>query len=500
MNGQLSEIPLIELIREISAKRISGRLLLEREKVKVAVYFRSGKVSFAASNLPNLRLGSYFVKQDLISEEDLFYLGKKTPDFDLARTLISENKVTAEQVSQLQSTQVRDILLVALLWTDGTWEFDDHAHLNEVISFDTDVISLLLETLRGLPASFITSRYRNSNELFSPVAAPPGGANLSPAEVFVMSRVESPITLNDLVIGSGLPEADVQRALYSLAIVGLIRRQNWKNAFREVTVEPEIEATPTPVVEPEPAIVENEEASIEIFLERIAHAATHYEVLNVAPKTSSADLKIAYYDLARNYHPDLFRNNAASSIARIESAFARITQAYDTLRDPTLRANYDSRLDSQARTAKLAQSAPKATSIHESTGAPTRVGPADESKETPEERAESLFKEGFAALELGQRNVALGLLGSAARAFPEEARYRAYYGRCLAMHESTRRLAETEIQTALKLDPNNSEYRLMLAELYRDLGFTVRARNEAERAVAADQNNRKARELLKTLS
>ena len=67
------------------------------------------------------------------------------------------------------------------------------------------------------------------------------------------------------------------------------------------------------------------------------------------------------------------------------------------------------------------------------------------------------------------------------------------------MHESTRRLAEAELQAAIKMDSNNAEYRLMLAELYRELGFTVRARGEAERAVAADNNNRKAREFLRSL-
>jgi len=101
---------------------------------------------------------------------------------------------------------------------------------------------------------------------------------------------------------------------------------------------------------------------------------------------------------------------------------------------------------------------------------------------------------------MGQRNVAMGLLASAARAVPTESRYRAYYGRVLALSVSTRRLAETELLAAIKLEPNNSEYRVMLAELYKELGFTVRARSEAERAVASDQNNRKARELLKTLS
>jgi Tfp pilus assembly protein PilF len=69
----------------------------------------------------------------------------------------------------------------------------------------------------------------------------------------------------------------------------------------------------------------------------------------------------------------------------------------------------------------------------------------------------------------------------------------------LAEHESTRRAAETELQAAIKFDPNNAEYRVLLAELYRDLGLKLRAKGEAERAVAADPNNQKARDLLRAL-
>ena len=82
---------------------------------------------------------------------------------------------------------------------------------------------------------------------------------------------------------------------------------------------------------------------------------------------------------------------------------------------------------------------------------------------------------------------------------PNEARYRAFYGRVLAEHEHTQRIAEAEFQAAVKLDPGNAEYRAMLAELYRDLGLMLRARGEAERALAADPNNRKAKDLLHTL-
>ena len=181
-------------------------------------------------------------------------------------------------------------------------------------------------------------------------------------------------------------------------------------------------------------------------------------------------------------------------LSRIESAFARITQAYDTLHDEGLRASYNSKLAARKKVEHLAESAPKAT---------TPVAQPDPIREeaavSAAERAEVQFKEGFAALELGQKKAALGLFAAAARAVPNEARYRAFYGQMLAANESTRRAAEAELQAAIKLDANNAEYRVMLAELYRDLGLKLRAKGEAERAVAADPNNRKARELLRAL-
>jgi tetratricopeptide (TPR) repeat protein len=183
----------------------------------------------------------------------------------------------------------------------------------------------------------------------------------------------------------------------------------------------------------------------------------------------------------------------------MESAFARITQAYDTLRDDGLRASYDAKLRARQKAQQLADAAPKpaATPV-----TPTSAKPETSVKDAAAslaERAEKQFKEGFAALELGERKAALGLFASAATAVPNEARYRAFYGQLLAEQEHTRRAAETELQAAVKLDPKNGEYRVILAALYRDLGLMLRARGEAERALEADPNNRRARDLLRAL-
>ncbi|MFN2513588.1 MAG: tetratricopeptide repeat protein, partial [Pyrinomonadaceae bacterium] len=106
---------------------------------------------------------------------------------------------------------------------------------------------------------------------------------------------------------------------------------------------------------------------------------------------------------------------------------------------------------------------------------------------------------GYAALQQGQAKFAVTRLAAAARAVPQEARYRAYYGSALAAGEDTRRLAEAELQSAIKLDPDNASYRIMLAELFFDLGFFKRAEGEIERALSLEPNNPAARKLVDKL-
>lgn len=412
MNGQLTERPLAEVIREISAKSLSGRLSVEQDRIKVAAYFYKGHFVFAASNLRDLRLRGYLVKTGVLSAPQLAGIAENLSDVELARTLCEVNLLTSAAVEQVQTRQISDILRFALLMTHGVWTFDERSLLNETVSLTVDVNALLSEAERRLASK----------------AEPSNPAPETPA--------------------SAAPD------------------------------------------------------SVEVFLDRLRRADTYYDLLGVDAGAPPDQLKSAYYDIARRYHPDRFRKTEPALIGQLESAFARITQAYDTLRDEGLRTNYDKKLQARRKAQQLADRAPKPATSVPVTPAPTAPAtdntPVDPGL-SPAQRAENDFKEGFAALEQGQRKVAAGLFASAVRLAPNEPRYRAYYGQILAAQENTRRAAEAELQAAIKLDPQNAEYRTMLAQLFRDLGFTIRARGEAERAVAADPNNRKARELLREL-
>jgi DnaJ-class molecular chaperone len=62
----------------------------------------------------------------------------------------------------------------------------------------------------------------------------------------------------------------------------------------------------------------------------------YYEVLGV-PKTASADeIKKAHRKLARQYHPDMNKNNTAAT-----EKFKEVQEAYDVLSDEAKRKNYD---------------------------------------------------------------------------------------------------------------------------------------------------------------
>ena len=62
----------------------------------------------------------------------------------------------------------------------------------------------------------------------------------------------------------------------------------------------------------------------------------YYEVLGVAKDASDADIKKAYRQLAKQYHPDLHPGDT-----ECEARFKEVAEAYAVLSDPDKRSKYD---------------------------------------------------------------------------------------------------------------------------------------------------------------
>ena len=81
----------------------------------------------------------------------------------------------------------------------------------------------------------------------------------------------------------------------------------------------------------------------------------YYKIMGVAPNASEQEIKTAYRRLARKYHPDL------SKEANAEERFKEMGEAYETLKDPKKRAEYDQFL-------KYSESNPKSQHSQEYSG------------------------------------------------------------------------------------------------------------------------------------
>jgi len=492
MEGQLSEHPLAELIREGINAKLSGALRLTRERVKVAIYLAEGAVIFAASNLRAHRLSETLKHDPSLKNLNLDSLPTTHSDDQLSAALVERGLLTSEALRGIRERQVAEVLRLALLWTNGTWKFDPRIRIAEDLRASVDVNRLLLECGRQLPASFVATRVNRTNGSFSRSSRDASAAPLLPAEAFVLSRVDAPLTLTELTALGGVSVAETYGASYALSLAGLLDRSNWPKAL---LIERAKASPPETGVERSGKSVdgtaEGEAGELNAFFARIDNAQDHYEVLDVGRLADADEIKRAYHLLARRFHPDRFHQREAELRQRIESAFAQIARAYETLSNGSLRAAYDGNLKSKSR----ATPAPKPAPITLDQDSQVKPAPTV-SKSTS---AESSFQRGLAAMQQNQRDLGLRLLAEASMLEPRAARYRAQYGYALIKEPGTRRIAETELQAAISLEPNNASYRVMLAELYKQLGLRRRAEGELERALVADPKNEAARTLLSNL-
>lgn len=73
----------------------------------------------------------------------------------------------------------------------------------------------------------------------------------------------------------------------------------------------------------------------------------YYDVLGVPPGAGADEIKRAYRQLARRYHPDISGDDRGT-------AFLEVARAYEVLRDPDRRRSYDAGLMSRGRADWLA--------------------------------------------------------------------------------------------------------------------------------------------------
>jgi len=500
--------PFAELVAEIAQWRLNGSLRLTDKEKKCVVYFRSGSIVFAASNARTSRLFDMLLQRGKIRKEQLAKAPNFSNDFEFAAFLQEKGLAKKEDCDILFAQQIEAIVVDLLSWTSGDWSFSSLVRIKDGLSYQIDATQLLVDYGRTLAAEKVLSRFRSLDDVFSGSEDVHAAVELKPEESLVLSRsYGAPLTINEIMRFAGVAQSTAAQLVYTLWLGGFLTRDGWQPAFPRQAVASmknakleltrEARSTGVSVSRHDEKAVKDEpkrpptaapsrpavpEIDIETYLKRVEGAVTHYDILGVDSKANAETIKTAYFSLARMFHPDRYHAEGGETLLRVQNAFTMLAQAHETLKSTESRDVYDYRMR-------------KELADRDKYGEQSTFGNAS----LQAEQASENFELGFKLLMEEEYEEASPLLARAVHYAPKQARYRAYYGKALSFDETKRHQAESEMQAALKLDPNNPTFRIMLAEFYIKENLLKRAEGELTRLLATFPSNREARELLDSL-
>lgn len=148
----------------------------------------------------------------------------------------------------------------------------------------------------------------------------------------------------------------------------------------------------------------------------------YYQLLHVKPSATRAEIREAYHQTSRTFHPDVNRHLDADAQNDCELISKRVTEAYCVLRDPRRRKVYDERLQADGKNQRMQLSEAQAEHVKKDT--------AERKGQTPQGR--QFYQKAMRELETGRVKEA-------------------------AQH----------LQMALTFEPGNTHFKDKLAELRR---------------------------------
>lgn len=530
MQGQLGEKLVPDLVRTIAQKGMSGLLRLTRGKTIKAIFFEAGAPKFAISNLATEQLDQRLIRENmatLLQIEAALQRAGKTPR--LAAALVEMGTLSEAEMRGMVRGQVMDIIVSVFEWVQGDYAFDERIRAAHDFTLDITAADAILEG----------ARLAAKNEQLAQQIAPSAGVlirghatgaqidlgKLMPVESYVLSRLESPTAVSDVGSLSGIADEDAHAAVCALVAAGFLKLLG--NA------------------EAEPEAVQANDEELERLREDVTRrlhffaTADFYDILGVTRNTKIAEIKASYYQLAKKYHPDRYRQPGQEELRqKLEALFSLITQAYETLSEPAPRGAYDERLKKPAAAfhttplrpigmpsaepkpaprptpkpvetatppvkARPSSDAVKPAPAPKKNGAPLPQPAAEMRKpEAPPSRnasmsatqmAEQYYNQGRALFDRKEYHSAVHLLREAVKLDASRASYHYHLGVALICNPRARREADDHLAKAAELEPYNAQVRVKLGLLYKEVGLPKKAESYFRAALQLDPENRAAR-------
>jgi tetratricopeptide (TPR) repeat protein len=529
------------LLRRAYVARQSGHLHVTLGDERRGLAVREGHIVHARSSVAGERLGNVLVRHGVVDEADC--------DRALAKGLASRRPlgvvlgelglIDRERLEEAVGWQVREILFAALDEPGSSVEFEELEVFPEDAESGDPASRLstgrvLLEAARRLEdPAVVREALGDLDRKLAPASDPRLRVHpvaLTPTDGFVLSRIDGTLSARELVGLIPLPPEETEKSLLGLLCTGTVDYAPDRPAPRRApapappaVAPPEPAAAPPPAPPPAPplaapATTEPEmappaspgpspEEVRRLILE--THGSLlqrdHFELLGVTPAATAVELRAGYARLARILHPDACRDAVLAEVnEQREAVFLRVCKAYETLRDPEARAEYEADLrrrkprPAPSETPTVIFSAPfvpPPPSEAPSTPArgPSPAGPAPPERSL-EERMEEAIAAGEELLRNGQPWEAIQQIEPTLEHAQGALRIRARLALAKASMKNPEwlRRAESHLQDVLREDPMRLEAYLLLGDIYKAGQLRTRATAMYRKALDLQPGNRHA--------
>jgi len=507
MSGDLAEGTVARLLREAYVGRMNGQLHLARGEERHSLRFRRGHIVNATTNVLQERLGEMLVRRGLLSADDLVRATAiVVRDKQRLGHVLSElGLIDRSGLEDAIAFHVHEMLTKVFSWDEGTFEFeaeDDRPGVEVTLKLSTG--ELILEAVQAIRDPDVV-RYSlgDRDRVLAPSSDPLlrfQQLTLSPADGYVLSRVDGTTSANEIVQLVALPTEAVERSLLGLLSTGLIeyvagskRPRPDTRASKPATAaapartpaappegpapSPSPAERPAPVSAPGPPPGAPEDGSSERRREIVdafegLKTRNLYEVLGVARSATDAEIKDAYFRLAKRFHPDAHHSGSLADLRdSLEAVFIRLGEAYETLRDPRRRGDYEHRLG------RVVSAGPAPGAARGDLTAPAPEAPPDPEAEAA--RAEYDLRRAAKLFEMEKYWDAIQLLEPAIDKLAPRlrSRGRVLLARCDLKNPKWAKRAEELLLVTTREEPKATDAWALLGQLYAEKGLHSRAQS-----------------------
>jgi curved DNA-binding protein CbpA len=455
-------------LRDIFFGKKTGSLVFRCGEIAKYFFFDKGAIIQVKTNQKDERLGEILFKLERLSQEEHARLDDYVePSTNIGEVLKTQGVISEQDLSDALAQQVRDSLLNVFGYFEADIEFQPREGFAGAPTESRVSVPLLIEYgIRRMPPnpllqSFLAHRI--------PVLARKTYAYLlTIEEKDILDKIDGKDTAEIILRTLTMPPDQFWKSLYLFYCLGVVDLAGEEAAPAAAPDETERMRKPSESHEDAPRQI----AEV-LTLRDTLPSMTLYQILSIPKTASDEDVKKAYFQLARRFHPDRFdRQVAADYKAQIHEVFDAITNAYRVLSNKESRRVYD------------AKSGPAAA--------------LEDAQETFK-KADIKFRQGKTLHGQGRYDEAIAYLEEAVRMRRDKADYYLLLAMCESKLRAYVRKSEEDFLKAIQLEPWNAEGYVGLGLLYKQEGLSTKAIKQFEKALSVDADHASAREALDEL-